>query len=146
MSLEKLWREKSHWRIRSAAGHLLPITFGATGDIKLLSRTRWRIWRETTSASRLMWICSKVSSGGFPQQPLSFHSRFKTNGEKNETRQDHTTEIRRGDYRSRCRRDDRAASRARRNRIRCAERQTQHRSYRLRRPGGVRRDRASGRR
>src|SRR5262245_28377179 len=107
-----LWKEKFRSKIRSAAGHLLPITFGAEGAINLLSKLHWRIWREITSVSRLRWICSKALSGGFPQQPLSFHSRFKTHGEKNETRQEHTTKIRRGDDRRRRRRDNRAAPRA----------------------------------
>src|SRR5262245_16900096 len=119
---EKWRKEKFHWRIRSAVGHLLQITFGAEGAINLLSIPHWRIWRETTSVSRSRWICLRVSGSGFPRQPLSFHSRFKTNGEKNETRQDHTTEIRRGDDRRRRRRDDRATPCPRRAGLCSAER------------------------
>src|SRR4029453_5236729 len=49
-----------------------------------------------------------------PPSRSGYRQVFLTNGEKNETRQDHTTEIRRGDDRRRLRRDDRAAHPARR--------------------------------
>src|SRR5262249_159453 len=66
VSRDRLWKEKFYWRIRSGAGRLLPIAFGAEGAIKLLSRPRWRIWRETTSLT-----LPPLEAAGFLLHPRS---------------------------------------------------------------------------